>query len=182
MKAHLARLYRTEIYKPTQQTQRTMVGIFIRRTIGKGLRNIPSDLLTQADEKILTENNNYLITQRGGLPVRTFRVIRGNGYAGSELGEIIQHQFDRVIPSSINNFEGQGARDALTAAVAAWQALTPTEKKEWTTQAQEKHLHMSGYNLYVKTYILNLIATTVYLLLETGSFILLQDGYRLEAE
>lgn len=82
-----------------------------------------------------------------------FRVMRGNGSAGTKLGHIYQHKYGYVVPSSINNAEGQPARDLLTTAVDNWKTvLSAVEKKEYNDRAN-KGLHMSGYNLYIREYI-----------------------------
>lgn len=133
MKAFNNRHYDIEIILPTPQTQKIMVGTFIRRTIGKGLLNVGPD----------------------ALPIRTFRVRKGNGYAGTILGELIQDQYDYFVPDSINNPEGETARIKFTAAVAAWQALTDNERSGWNYLASKKGLHMAGYNLYIRKYMLN---------------------------
>lgn len=135
MKAFWNRRYSVVRTLPVPQTQRTMVGLLIRRTIGKGLLNTGTPVL----------------------PIRTFRVRKGNGYYGTILGETIQDQFDYVIPSSINNPEGQPARDDFAAAVVAWKALSPEDKKELDTEAVRHNLHMSGFNLYIRKYMLGLI-------------------------
>ena len=132
MKSYSNRHYDTEIVKPTPQTQKTMVGAFIRRTIGKGLRNTGDD----------------------ALPIRTFRVRTGNGYYGTKLGELIQDQYDYFIPSSINNEEGQASRDKFAAAVALWHLLTDSEKKFYNDEVIRLKLHMAGFNLYIRKYIL----------------------------
>lgn len=83
----------------------------------------------------------------------TFRVRRGNGYAGSVQGRRYQDKFVYTVPGSINNPEGQHARDILTAAVAAWQGLSESAKNFW--RAKEKsYKGRSGYSLFIKNYFL----------------------------
>jgi hypothetical protein len=85
--------------------------------------------------------------------VLIFRVRRGNGYYGSELGKKYQDKFAYVVPSSINNAEGQSARDALATAVSNWKnVLTDEQKAEYNRRAMIKR-HLSGYNLYVGEYV-----------------------------
>lgn len=81
----------------------------------------------------------------------TYRVRRGNGFFGSVFGRRYQDRFTYVVPSSINNPEGQHARDILKAAVLAWQGLSESEKNFW--RAKEKsYPGRSGYSLYIKNY------------------------------
>ena len=135
MKGFDTRRYAVVRTLPCPQTQRTAVGIFIRRTIGKGLRN----------------------TGTPTLPIRTFRVRPGNGYYGTKLNELIQDQYDYFVPSSINNPEGQDARDDFAAAVAAWKALPDTDKINLDSETSRRNLHMSGYNLYIRKWRLGLL-------------------------
>lgn len=85
---------------------------------------------------------------------KTFRVRRGNGYYNSIAGVEYQDQYIYFVPSSINNPEGQDARDALTAAVSNWQGLTDAQKKIYNNRASRGGLRMPGYNLYIREYIL----------------------------
>jgi len=82
-----------------------------------------------------------------------FQQCRGNGYYGSVLGVLYQQKKRYCVPSSINNAEGQPARNALAIAVSNWKTiLTDSEKKEYNRRAMIKR-HMSGYNLYIGEYI-----------------------------
>lgn len=83
-----------------------------------------------------------------------FRVRHGNGFYGAILGHKYQDKYIYVVPGNVNNIEGQPARDALTQAVYNWKnTLTPQEKAEYNSRAA-KGLHMSGYNLYIREYML----------------------------
>lgn len=83
-----------------------------------------------------------------------FRVRRGNGYFGSKLGVTYQDKYRYTIPPSINNTQGQSARDKLAQAVYNWKnVLTEEEKKEYNQRAT-RHYNMPGYNLYIREYIL----------------------------
>jgi len=84
---------------------------------------------------------------------RIFRVRRGNGYYSSILGKYYQDQFAYVVPASINNPEGQPARNALKAGIIAWRALSDAAKKVLNKTASRKGLRMSGYNLFMRNYI-----------------------------
>lgn len=133
MKAHLSRLYSVPILLPCPQTQRTYVGQWIRRTIGKGALNTGPD----------------------ALPVRTFRVRHGNGFYGSILNEPIQDQYDYFVPWPNAENCPDSTREKFAAAVTAWQALSDTEKKWWNDEVWRLHLNMPGYNLYIRKYILD---------------------------
>lgn len=135
MKAYKNRNYEIQIVKPQPQTQKINVGMWIRRTIGKGLLNTGTPVL----------------------PVRTFRVRRGNGYYGTTEGELIQDQYNyNVSDPNADNCPDIDKLD-FAAAVLSWQGLDPSEKKLWNTAAQAKELHMSGYNLYIREYRLGLL-------------------------
>jgi hypothetical protein len=82
-----------------------------------------------------------------------FQVCPGNGYFGTVLGRLYQKKYAYFVPSTINNPQGQAARDALAVAVSNWKTvLTPTEKNEYNERAAHGE-RMSGYNLYVKEYV-----------------------------
>lgn len=83
----------------------------------------------------------------------TYRVRPGNGYYDAKLGKVYQDKYTYFVPSSINNPEGQGARDALTAAVANWQGFSDAQKKVYNDRVSKRGLCMSGYNLYIKEYV-----------------------------
>ena len=82
-----------------------------------------------------------------------FRVRHGNGHYTSILGAEYQDKYAYVVPSSINNPEGQAARDALAIAVSNWQAFSDEAKQTYKDKAAALHLRMSGYNLYIKEYV-----------------------------
>ena len=81
-----------------------------------------------------------------------FQTVRGNGYYGSVQGKEYQTIKKYFVPSSINNAEGQHARDVFTAAIAAWQGLAAATKIWWNNEVKRLRLVMSGYNLYIRTY------------------------------
>lgn len=81
-----------------------------------------------------------------------FRVQPGNGFAGSKIGTNYQHKYKYFVPSSINNPQGQHARDVLKQAVLNWQTIiTPEQKKEYN-RIGASGLKMSGYNVYIRDY------------------------------
>lgn len=82
-----------------------------------------------------------------------FRVRRGNGIMGSTLGFPHQDKYKYFVPASINNPEGQAARDALKEAVLNWQTVLTTEQKAAYNKRAQKPREMSGYNLYIQEYI-----------------------------
>jgi len=82
-----------------------------------------------------------------------YRVRRGNGYYGSIYRKRYQDQFPYFIPSSINNWKGQTARDLFAKAVLNWQTIVSEAEKIAYNKRATKGLHMSGYNLYIREYI-----------------------------
>ena len=111
--------------------------------INKIFGNVPIGFLIQKTIK----GNGVTTTSK------IFRIRRGNGYYGSETGKLYQDQYDYFIPTSITNAEGQHSREILTAAVAEWQSISEPEKKEWRIKAW-KHAPLSGYNLFVREYMI----------------------------
>lgn len=84
---------------------------------------------------------------------RIFRARRGNGYYGSILGELYHERYGYFVPSSINNPEGQAARDALAQAVFNWKnVLDEATKNEYNREATKRG-QMSGFNKYVGAYV-----------------------------
>lgn len=82
-----------------------------------------------------------------------FRIRRGNGHQGSKIGERYQDKYNYFIPTSINNPQGQAARDALTTAVSNWKnVLTAAEKAKYNKIATRRG-GLTGFNLYVGEYI-----------------------------
>jgi len=83
----------------------------------------------------------------------TFRIRRGNGYAGAVAGVAYQDKYKYFVPSSINNVESNWVRSLYATALSNWQdVLSPGQKATYNKRAS-KGLHMSGYNLYIKEYI-----------------------------
>lgn len=81
-----------------------------------------------------------------------FRIQPGTGYKGTEIGKQYQYKYKYVVPSSINNPQGQPARDVLKQAVLNWQTIiTPAQKKAYN-YIGSNGLRMSGYNVYVRDY------------------------------
>ena len=113
-----------------------------------------------ADELSYTAFNKSIRRIPLGMTVRKqigkkliFRCRRGNGHAGSIAGKHYQDKYKYFVPSSINNEEGQPARNALAQAVLNWQTIiTQDQKKEYNRRAG-KLKAMSGYNLYISEYI-----------------------------
>jgi len=112
-----------------------MVGMWIHRTIGKGEFNTGTPVL----------------------PIRTFRVIHGNGKYGSRLGELIQHQYDYNVSDPNADHVGQVNKDDFAAAVASWKELSDPDKLYWNNEAARRNLSMSGFNLYIKKWRLGLL-------------------------
>lgn len=82
-----------------------------------------------------------------------FRRRVGNGYMGSTLGRVYQDKYKYFVPASINNLEGQPARNALAQAVLNWQTvLTPEQKAEYNRRGALAG-NLQGYSLYIREYI-----------------------------
>jgi len=82
-----------------------------------------------------------------------FQVCPGNGYYGTRLGHLYQKKYAYIVPTSINNIEGQPARDAMAEAVLNWQTVLTTEEKTAYNRKAAKQGGLSGYNLYIGEYI-----------------------------
>jgi hypothetical protein len=82
-----------------------------------------------------------------------FRVMRGNGYAGSIPGEMYQHRYKYFVPSTITHVNGDASRSCFADAVSSWQNLTDSEKEAYQEEAVQHH-RMSGYNLFIREYML----------------------------
>lgn len=106
------------------------VGQLIQRTIGKGPK----------------------IVAAGILPALTFRVRRSNGMGGVPAGTLIQDRYPYFVPWPNAENIPDSTRIDFADAVAAWQALTLPEKKEYDAEAGRRHLNMSGYNLFIRKY------------------------------
>jgi len=82
-----------------------------------------------------------------------FRLRPGNGHAGTTLGQKIQDKYKYFVPDSIDNPEGQDARNALSSAVYNWKnTLSDNEKATYNHRADKLNT-LSGYNLYIREYI-----------------------------
>jgi hypothetical protein len=82
-----------------------------------------------------------------------FRVRKGNGLYGAKRGIEYQEKYRYFVPSSINNPQGQPARNALAAAVLNWKTILTNAEKQAYNKRAGKGLHMSGFNLYIREYI-----------------------------
>jgi hypothetical protein len=82
-----------------------------------------------------------------------FRVRPGNGYFGSQVGEIYQDQYPYFVPSSINNPQGAASRTAFATAVHNWKNVLTDEEKAVYHKRAVRRGKMSGYNLYIGEYV-----------------------------
>lgn len=80
-----------------------------------------------------------------------YRRRHGNGYYGSYEHKIYQDKYKYFVPSSINNTEGASARQTLSRAVAAWQALSEEQKNEWRKK-EKWHKGTTGYAMFISQY------------------------------
>lgn len=86
----------------------------------------------------------------------TFRIRKGNGQAGTRVGELIQDKYAYTVPDP--NADNVGIENKTNFAQAVWNwqnLLTPTEKAEYNRRAAIKR-KMSGYNLYIREFRLGL--------------------------
>jgi len=83
----------------------------------------------------------------------TYRLRRGNGYAGSKNGVVYQDKYDYFVPASIRNSAGQPYRDLLQQAMYNWKnTLDSNTKRAYKIKAQ-RFKGIGGHNLYVKDFI-----------------------------
>jgi hypothetical protein len=82
-----------------------------------------------------------------------FRCRIGNGFIGSVKGKFYQDKYKYFVPSSINNPEGQPARDALKQAVLNWQTILTAEQKAEYNRRGKLNGNLQGYSLYIREYI-----------------------------
>jgi hypothetical protein len=123
---------------------RIPLGFWVRKMIG-GTYNYKYD----------RKNGRIGKCGRSYLPGTVWRVRRGNGILGAEVGVHYQDRFTGVVPSSINNPEGEPYREKLRAAVLAWQNLSEAEKKTWHTKSIDDKFR-TGYNLFIQNYMLSM--------------------------
>lgn len=83
-----------------------------------------------------------------------FRIRRGNGYAGSKVGRKYQDRYKYFVPTSINNVEGQAARNKFASAIYTWHLASDADKQLYNAVATRRG-GLSGFNLYIQNYMLN---------------------------
>ena len=84
----------------------------------------------------------------------TFRVRRGNGAYSSVLGKKYQDKYKYSAAMAAIDNGTPATKAKLAAAVYNWQtALSAEQKKAYNTRAT-KGLRMSGYNLFIKEFLL----------------------------
>jgi len=82
----------------------------------------------------------------------TYRVGKGFDEFGTANGKLFQYSYAYTVPTSIRNTESQFSRDLYRTAVENWQSVLSEDiKNEYRSNA----VNMSGYNLYIKEFILN---------------------------
>jgi hypothetical protein len=82
-----------------------------------------------------------------------FRIRWGNGFFGSVLGQVYQDKFKYFVPPSINNPQGQPARDAMKNGNIVWYSLPAEEKAEWNLRAAKLSKPLPGRIFFLKQYI-----------------------------
>lgn len=79
-----------------------------------------------------------------------YRVRGGKNFYGTALGYKLQDKYKYVVPSSINNPEGEPGRRQWIAAVHKWKYdLTPAQKEAYNARVTSS-MHMYGYNLFMR--------------------------------
>jgi hypothetical protein len=84
-----------------------------------------------------------------------FRNRSGNGFYGSQLRQRYQDKYNYIVPTSINHPNGDASRIKFSQAILNWQTLLSTQQKNFYNSFASKHLRMSGYNLYIRLYMLD---------------------------
>lgn len=79
----------------------------------------------------------------------TYRVIHGNGFAGSKLGEIIQHRYLYNVSDPHGDHVPLERKTKFATAVSSWQALSDEAKALWELEVKRLRLWMSGFNLFI---------------------------------
>jgi hypothetical protein len=82
-----------------------------------------------------------------------FRGRHGNGFYGSILNQLYYDKFYYVVPSSINNPQGEDSRKAFATAVYNWKNVLTDEEKAVYHKRAVRRGKMSGYNLYIGEYV-----------------------------
>jgi hypothetical protein len=132
---------------------RISLGIRVRRTFRKYHTGGTWHYVTHTVGGV-TRKSHYLTSETwNSEQALIFRVRPGNGHAGSIPGEIYQDKMKYFVPPSINNTQGQPARNAFKQAVLNWQTVLTEEQKIEYNKRATKGLRMSGYNLYISEYV-----------------------------
>ena len=86
----------------------------------------------------------------------SYRLRRGNGYAGSIKGKLYQDKYAYNVPDPNCDNTGIANKQDFAQAVLNWQTtLTDSQKKEYNRRAS-KRKGLSGYCLYISEYRLGL--------------------------
>ena len=95
---------------------------------------------------------------------------RGNWASGKlqfRGGLKATHAYRPAPPGSVNQAPASSAQDLIRqryqAAIEDWRALAPAERADWNASAEEQHL--SGWNLFLQTFILSPAAQSTLALL-----------------
>lgn len=82
----------------------------------------------------------------------TYRIRRGNGFYGSVAGKQYQDKYKYPPVTGLENNIPAVWKEKFAAAVAGWQALSPSEKVILQTQGTYIHPVLPGYNLFIRNY------------------------------
>ncbi len=86
----------------------------------------------------------------------TFRLRKGNGMAGTKVGELIQDKYPYTVSDPNADHCGVGNKTNFATAVLNWQTvLSAQQKTEYNRRANIKRV-MAGYNLYIREFRLGL--------------------------
>jgi len=81
-------------------------------------------------------------------------------------------------PKDVLTVAGALWRTKYAAGAARWHNYSDAMKEQWNILAANKNL--TGFNLFMSKWLLDLILPPEYLLTEDGSLLLMEDGGRLE--
>jgi hypothetical protein len=89
------------------------------------------------------------VSDEAGNPIDFAGIYRRDNVTG----KIIHYREPYYIPKNPRTEDQQAQRAKITAGVAEWQALTEEQKEVYNKRAKRKKI--SGYNLFIKEYLLS---------------------------
>lgn len=85
----------------------------------------------------------------------TYQYRRGNGYFGTKTNKHYQIKYAYTVPKSIRNPQSDYVRTEFAQAVLNWQTIVTAEKKAEYNARASRYPGVSGYNLYIRDYVLD---------------------------